>query len=109
MVGAARETYFAGKHIGRARGENAEWNAGSGNSVGGFIDGAIPAGGEDQITAGLDGFARELAGELGSGSGHEIDTRASVLQHTNGVVKTSSSVTFQSTGERVVYKSDTMG
>ena len=109
-IGPVGETDFVGQNVGGAGGQDAEPNLGAGYSIDDLVDGAVAAGGEDEIAARVDRFAGKLSGRLRTRRGNEVDVRSGgISEDTNGDIQTRASGPFQTTGKRIVNDSDTMG
>jgi hypothetical protein len=109
VVGPIRESDFICEDIRGARRKNSEQDLRPGDAVRSLIDRAIPTGRKDKIAAGVNSFARKFSSQQGTGRRHEVHVRSRTLEDVHGAVEPRSSAAFQSTGERVVDESDTMG
>ncbi len=109
VIGPVGETNFIGENVGGAGGENTKRNVGADYAVDRFVDGAVAAGGEDEIAARVDRPAGKIAGRLRAGGGNELYVRSGFPKGTNGGIETRASGPFQAARKRIVNDSDTMG
>ncbi len=109
VIGPVGESDFVGEHVRRSGGKDAEVNIRAGDAVHDFVDGAVAAGGENQIAAAFHGLRGQFARTPRGRRGEKFDLRARLFERVYGFIQTRTSSPFESAGKRVVDKSDTMG
>ena len=93
-VRPVRKTDFVGENIRGSGRQNTELHIGAGNSIHGFIDGAVAAGRQNQLAAAFYRLARKFSGALRTRRHKEFDVAAVSLENAYGFIQTRASGPF---------------